>query len=67
MHSKFSYTTPFPHHPRKLRIAIVTENIMPQVDGVTRCLARLLSHLKEEGHSVVVLGPQNGMVTHHSH
>jgi len=34
-----------------------------QVDGVTRCLARLLSHLKEEGHSVVVLGPQNGMVS----
>lgn len=33
-----------------------------QVDGVTRCLARLLAHLREQGHEAVVLGPQSGMV-----
>lgn len=35
---------------------------MPKVDGVTRCLARLLAHLREQGHEAVVLGPQSGMV-----
>ncbi|KZW03680.1 UDP-Glycosyltransferase/glycogen phosphorylase [Exidia glandulosa HHB12029] len=49
-------------HPRKkLRIAIVTENLMPKVDGVTRTLARLLTHLREQGHECVVLGPESGM------
>ena len=33
-----------------------------KVDGVTRCLARLLAHLKEEGPSVVVLGPSTNLV-----
>lgn len=32
------------------------------MDGVTRCLARLLAHLREQGHEAVVLGPQSGMV-----
>jgi hypothetical protein len=36
--------------------------ILLQVDGVTRCLARLLAHLREQGHEAVVLGPQSGMV-----
>jgi hypothetical protein len=34
-----------------------------QVDGVTRCLARLLAHLREMGHEAVVLGPNSGMVS----
>lgn len=32
-----------------------------QVDGVTRTLARLLAHLREQGHECIVLGPESGM------
>lgn len=46
-----------------LRIMIVTENFLPKVDGVTRTLARLLTHLKSEGHECMVLGPETGMVS----
>ncbi|KAI0026965.1 hypothetical protein K488DRAFT_63603 [Vararia minispora EC-137] len=46
---------------RKLRIAIVTENFLPKVDGVTRTLARLLEHLRAEGHDALVCGPENGL------
>lgn len=46
-----------------LRIMIVTENFLPKVDGVTRTLARLLTHLEAQGHECMVLGPQTGMVS----
>lgn len=46
-----------------LRIMIVTENFLPKVDGVTRTLARLLTHLEAEGHDCMVLGPRTGMVS----
>ena len=39
-----------------------TENFLPKVDGVTRTLARLLEHLKAEGHEALVCGPGNGLV-----
>ena len=45
------------------RIAIGQVEVSTQVDGVTRCLARLLAHLREQGHEAVVLGPQSGMVS----
>ncbi|KAJ9101246.1 hypothetical protein QFC21_003465 [Naganishia friedmannii] len=44
-----------------LRVMIVTENFLPKVDGVTRTLARLLTHLEAQGHECMVLGPQTGM------
>lgn len=44
-----------------MRIAIVTENFLPKVDGVTRTLARLLEHLQANDHQVLVLGPESGM------
>lgn len=47
---------------RRLRVAIVTENFFPKVDGVTRTLARLLEHLAAEGHEVLVCGPNTGLV-----
>jgi hypothetical protein len=47
---------------RKLRVAIVTENFLPKVDGVTRTLARLLEHLNQEGHEAIVFGPETGLV-----
>ncbi len=40
-----------------MRIALVTENFLPKLDGVTRTLALLLEHLRRTGHRVIVLGP----------
>ncbi len=51
----------------KLRIAIVTENFLPKVDGVTRTLARLLEHLNNEGHEALVLGPETGIRQYAGH
>jgi hypothetical protein len=31
---------------RTLKVAIVTENFLPKIDGVTRTLAMLLEHLQ---------------------
>ncbi|KAF1804826.1 glycosyltransferase [Mucor lusitanicus] len=44
-----------------MRIAIVTENFLPKVDGVTRTLTRLLEHLQATGHKVILFGPESGM------
>ncbi len=44
-----------------MRIAIITENFLPKLDGVTRTLAKLLEHLQETGHSAMLLGPDSGM------
>jgi glycosyltransferase involved in cell wall biosynthesis len=44
-----------------MRIAIITENFLPKLDGVTRTLSRLLEHLQRNGHSALLLGPESGM------
>jgi len=44
-----------------MRIAIITENFLPKLDGVTRTLAMLLEHLQWAGHQALVLGPESGM------
>ena len=44
-----------------MRIAIITENFLPKLDGVTRTLARLLEHLQTSGHQALLLGPDAGM------
>jgi glycosyltransferase involved in cell wall biosynthesis len=44
-----------------MRVAIITENFLPKLDGVTRTLARLLEHLQTNGHSALLLGPESGM------
>ncbi len=41
-----------------MRIALVTENFLPKIDGVTRALAMLLEHLQRRGHQAIVLGPE---------
>jgi glycosyltransferase involved in cell wall biosynthesis len=41
-----------------MRVALVTENFLPKLDGVTRTLAMLLEHLQRRGHQAIVLGPQ---------
>lgn len=45
-----------------MRIAIITENFLPKLDGVTRTLARLLEYLQISGHRALLLGPESGMV-----
>ncbi|HEY0757001.1 MAG TPA: glycosyltransferase family 1 protein [Ktedonobacteraceae bacterium] len=44
-----------------MRVAIITENFLPKLDGVTRTLARLLEYLQGHGHKVLLLGPESGM------
>lgn len=44
-----------------MRVAIITENFLPKLDGVTRTLARLLEHLQTTGHQAILLGPEAGM------
>jgi glycosyltransferase involved in cell wall biosynthesis len=44
-----------------MRVAIITENFLPKLDGVTRTLARLLEHLQANGHQALLLGPDSGM------
>ncbi len=44
-----------------MRIAIITENFLPKLDGVTRTLARLLEYLQENQHQALLLGPESGM------
>jgi glycosyltransferase involved in cell wall biosynthesis len=44
-----------------MRIAIITENFLPKLDGVTRTLAKLLEHLQLSGHKAILLGPESGM------
>lgn len=40
-----------------MRVALVTENFLPKMDGVTRTLSMLLEHLQRRGHRALVLGP----------
>ena len=44
-----------------MQIAIITENFLPKLDGVTRTVARVLEHLQATGHQALVLGPESGM------
>ncbi|HLZ21551.1 MAG TPA: glycosyltransferase family 1 protein [Ktedonobacterales bacterium] len=41
-----------------MRVALVTENFLPKLDGVTRTLAMLLEHLQRRGHQAIVLAPE---------
>ncbi len=44
-----------------MRVAIVTENFLPKLDGVTRTLAMLLEYLHTCGQQALLLGPESGM------
>lgn len=41
-----------------MRVALVTENFLPKIDGVTRTLAMLLEHLQRHRHHAIVLAPE---------
>lgn len=44
-----------------MRVALITENFLPKLDGVTRTNAMLLEHLQAQEHQAIVFGPEGSL------